>query len=266
MNSLARAFFDANPSLRLAALGASGNDRALDLEPFGVRASFFGAERRADLVARYRDVNALAFPAELALPGWVLADLYLMPGAIGMLLGPASLLDAATRARLGLAEDDEAICAAYVAAPTVVPGAFVGVSLLSIVPRIGAGAWIKALTLRMLRARRLRGVAQWSNTSLRAHTRMGSLRVVSAVPGAHELGARSFVYETELAAERAWSDAMQRRVVAAPTERIASDDVAALAALVARAEAGEEVFVVPPGLDEHGNVLVVRSAVSPIPR
>jgi hypothetical protein len=241
MDDLARAFFGDNPRLRLVAVGASGNDRALDLAPFGVRATFLPAERHGALVARYREENARAFPAELALPGWVLADLYLLPGAIGMLLG-----------------EDDAIAAAYVAAPSVEPGAFVGVSLLSTLPGVGAGAWVKALTLRMLRARRLRGVVQWSSGSLRAHTRMGPLRIVSAVPGSHELGGGSFVYETDLSDEGAWAAAMQRRLSIAPTAHVAATDGQALAALVARAEAGERILVVPPGLDDQGRVALAR--------
>ncbi len=249
-------FFARHPELELAALGATENAGSLDLYPFGIHARFLAAEKHPDLVERYRAANALAFPGELTLPGWVLSDLYLLPGAIGLLLCKASLLDVPARKRLGLAPDDDAIAAAYLAAPTVMPRAFIGVSLLSLVPKILAGAWVKTLTLRMLGAKRLRGVAQWANPSVRVHTRMGPLRVVSAVPGTHEFRAKSFVYETNLSDDRAWTDAMARKQTFTPTRRVPATDLATLGSLIERAEAGEQIYLVPPGLDASGHVLV----------
>lgn len=256
IDPLAADFFARHPELGLAALGARDNERSLDLDPFGIRARFFPAEKHPDLVERYHAANAFAFPGELTLPGWVLSDLYLLPGAIGLLLCKASVLDVPTRKRLGLTPDDEAIAAAYLAAPTVTPRAFIGVSLLSLVPKILAGAWVKALTLRMLGAEKLRGVAQWANPSVRVHTRMGPLRVVSAVPGTHEFRAKSFVYESDLSNDRAWTDAMARKQTFTPTRRVAATDLTALGALIERAEAGEPIYLVPPGLDAGGHVLV----------
>ncbi len=256
MRELARDFFDRHPELSLAALGAADNASALDLEPFGRRATFFPAEQHPDLVGLYREANALAFPGELTLPGWVLSDLYLLPGAIGLLTCEARVLDVPVRKRLGLRPDDRAIAAAYLGAPTVHPGKFIGVSLLSLVPRILAGAWVKALTLRMLGAKRLRGVAQWANPSVRVHTRMGPIRVVSSVPGTHEFKAKSFVYESDLSDDARWTSAMHRRVDLRVDERIPSADHDRLSAVLARAEAGEQVLVVPPGLDASGRVLL----------
>ena len=263
IDRLASDFFARHPELGLAAIGARDNERSLNLDPFGVRARYFPAERHPELVERYRAANAFAFPGELTLPGWVLSDLYLLPGAIGLLLCKASVLDVPTRKRLGLAPDDEAIAAAYLAAPTVTPKAFIGVSLLSLVPKILAGAWAKALTLRMLGAERLRGVAQWQNPSVRVHTRMGPLRVVSAVPGTHEFRAKSFVYESDLSRDDLWTSAMGRRITTPPTDKIRATDTDTLGKLIEDAENGESIYVVPPGLDASGNVLLHRG---PLPK
>jgi hypothetical protein len=256
LDDLAADFFTRHPEIHLAALGAGENASSLDLAPFGVKADFRPAEKHPDLVERYRAANANAFPGELTLPGWVLSDLYLLPGAIGLLLCRASVLDVPTRKKLGLAPDDEAIAAAYLAAPTVKPRAFIGVSLLSLVPKIVAGAWVKALTLRMLGARRLRGVAQWQNPSVRVHTRMGPIRVVSAVPGTHEFRAKSFVYESDLSNDAQWTAAMARRATWSPMLKVRATDEGELGALLERAEAGEKIYLVPPGLDASGHVLV----------
>ena len=261
--ALANDFFARHPEISLCALGAADNEKSLDLTPFGVKATFHAAEKRPDLVEKYRAANALAFPGELTLPGWVLSDLYLLPGALGLLTCRASVLDVPTRKRLGLGPDDEAICAGYLAAPTITHRAFIGVSLLSLVPKILAGAWVKTLTLRMLGAKRLRGVAQWQNPSVRVHTRMVPLRIVSAVPGTHEFRAKSFVYESDLSRDDLWTSAMGRRTSTPPTHKIAATDTDTLGKLIEDAENGEAIYVVPPGLDASGNVLLHRG---PLPK
>jgi len=256
MLELARDFFARHTEVELAALGSQANQGSLDLAPFGCAVHYFAAERHPKLVECYRDANALAFPGDLTLPGWVLSDLYLLPGAIGLLVCSGRFLEVPTRKRLNLGPDDVAIAAAYYAAPTLEPGTFIGVSLLSLVPKILAGAWVKALTLKMVRASRLRGVAQWASPAVRVHTRMGPLRVVSSVPGTHEFRAKSFVYESDLTDADAWTGAMARRPAGPFSEKIPASDTERLAGLCARAEAGERIFVVPPGLDAGGNVLV----------
>jgi hypothetical protein len=263
LESLASEFFARHPDVSLAALGAGANSAALDLAPFGRQLRYYAAEREPALVERYRSANQYAFPGELALPGWVLSDLYLMPGAIGLFTCPATTLNVPLRKRLGLHADDQAIAAAYLGAPTVTPGLFIGVSLISLVPGIHAGAWIKALTLRMLRATRMRGVAQWQNPSVRVHTRMGPLRIVGPVPGTHEFRERSFVYETDLSDDRVWGEAMARRLSIAPTRRVRPDDLATLGRILDRAEEGEPIFVVPPGLTPQGEVLLHEGTQKP---
>lgn len=263
MKALADDFFARHPELSLAALGAGANAEALDLCPFGQKVRYFAAEQHPRLVETYRAANQLAFPGELALPGWVLSDLYLLPGVIGLLTCGARELKPALRKRLDLGPDDEAIAAAYVAAPGIVPRLGIGVSLISLMPAIQAGAWVKTLTLRMMRLERLRGVAQWANPAVRVHTRMGPLRVVGSVPGTHEFRSRSFVYESDLSNERAWAYAMGRKPDLPPTRKVPSSDLDALGALLDRAEAGARILIVPPGLDAAGNVLVREEPTAP---
>ena len=261
MHIQAADFFSRHPELSLEALGASANVEALDLRPAGVPVRFLPAEHQGALVLQYRELNRLAF-GTLGIPSWVLSDLYLLPGVIGLLRCPARMLDEEARQKLGLADEAPAIGAAYYAAPSVVPGVFIGVSLLSFMRGIQAGAWVKLLTLKMLRARRLRGVAQWHNPSVRVHTRLGPLRLVGGVPGAHEYVEQSFLYETELGDEARQLAAMERRLVLPHTARVAVSDTRALLGLLRRAEAGEVLHLVPPGL-EAGHLLVHEG---PLPR
>lgn len=260
MKSLADDFFARHPELTLAALGADANRHVLDLSPFGQTVRYHAAEKNPHLVELYRAANLYSFPGELALPGWVLSDLYLLPGVIGLLTCSARELKPALRKRLSLSSEDEAIAAAYVAAPSIVPRLGIGVSLISLIPAIHAGTWVKALTMKMMRLERLRGVAQWANPAVRVHTRMGPLRVVGSVPGTHEFRSRSFVYESDLQDEASWEEAMARKTQLAPTRKIPSTDLEALGALLDRAESGERILVVPPGLDASSNVLVREEA------
>jgi len=261
MNVQAADFFSRHPELSLQALGASANVEALELKPAGVPVKFLPAEHQGPLVLQYRELNRLAF-GTLGIPSWVLSDLYLLPGVIGLLRCPARMLNEEARQKLQLADEEPAIGAAYYAAPSVVPGVFIGVSMLSFVRGIQAGAWVKVLTLKMLRARRLRGVAQWHNPSVRVHTRLGPLRLVGSVPGDHEYAEQSFLYETDLGDEPRLLQAMERRLVLPVTKRVGATDKPALLALLRRAEAGEVLHIVPPGL-EDGHVLVHEG---PLPR
>ena len=200
--------------LRFAALGSAASVPHLDLAPFGVETTFLDAGREPGWVERYHAVNRARFGGPLALPGWVLADLYLLPSAIGLVLNG----------------DD--IVAAYYAAPSLAPGTVIGVSLLSLREGIGAGWAVKALTLAMYRARVQRGITQWRSRALRVHTRFGALVVEGPAPAVHGAAAESFVYRVTLGAPPP-----------GPGVPISVDDA------IARTNAGESLTLTAPGGD-----------------
>jgi hypothetical protein len=254
-------FLAAHPECSFRALGAGQNREALDLAPSGQRIDFLDASRHPEWVSRYHAANLARFPGTLTLPGWVLVDLYLMPAAIGLITCPARLCDFRPE---GLSDDEEAVAAAYYAAPSVVPGTFVGVSLISLREGIQAAAVVKALTLFMLRARRQRGIAQWNNRSLRVHTRLGPLHLESPVPAAHGRASESFCYTVDLSDTAAVAASLARPADAPDPEPpegarwIPADDRATLDALLARAAAGEVVTILPPGLSADGRRVLVH--------
>jgi hypothetical protein len=57
--------------------------------------------------------------------------------------------------------------------------------------------------------------------------------------------------------------AMERRLSWQPTRRVSATDSAALGSLLRRAEAGEPVYLIPPGLEE-GELLVHEGPLSPM--
>jgi hypothetical protein len=260
MRETIAAFFARHPECRLRALGARDNAAALDLAPFGQPVEYLDAAANATWVERYHAANRLRFPEPLALPGWVLVDFYLLPAAIGVLTCPARLCDVRPE---GLADDDEAIAAAYFAAPSIVAGTVVGVSLISLREGIGAAAIIKALTLKMLRATTQQGIAQWDNPSLRVHTRMGALRLLGPVPSAHGKAASSFLYAVDLTDDISWHEAMTRKEKAstdapAGASWVPVADHAALRELLDCAARGERIEILPPGLSGDRKRVLVR--------
>jgi hypothetical protein len=205
-------------------------------------AQFWEAESSPEMARQYRAANQVRFPGPLALPGWVFCDLFVLPGAIGVITGPAKLLDDGMRAALQVGPDERAIMAAYYAAPTLTPGLFVGVSLISLLAGRGLGRLAKSMTLPVLGASVQRGVVQWSNWSLRSHARIGPMRVVGGVPPGHALEHESFVYEIDLR-----RDGFQLEA----NLKVLADDLDALASLLDRASAQGNIFVVAPGFDGH---------------
>jgi hypothetical protein len=257
MSALAAAadeFFAREPGLTLAALGAAEHRGQLDLAPCGHPVEFLAAEAHDAWARQYLLLNQHAF-GPLGLPRWVLSDLYLLPAVVGLVRAPAGALREDVQVKLALAPEAPAIAAAYVGVPSLTPGLFVGVSLVSFLPGARASAWVKTLTLKMLRAQRLRGVTQWDSSAVRVHTRLGPMRLVGRAPGGHEYAERTFVYETDLRDEQRWALAMRRELSLPATRRVRVDDAATLAGLLDRAEAGEPLYLVPPGL-EDGHVLV----------
>ena len=218
------AFFAAHPRLRLASLGHADNFGALDMCPLGVTAETYAAAAAPDLVARYHAANAAAFGGPLALPGWVLVDLYLLPSVVTLIL-----------------DDHDEVVAAWCGVPTVRPGVVMGVSLFSTRPGLGAAGVVKACGVAMHRAHTQRGITQWDNPALRAHCRLGPLRVVGPAPRAHGEADRSFVYECAIGARAA---APEWWIPAAEGPRVALE-----------AAAGAARWVVAPGL-QQGRVAI----------
>ncbi len=222
------AYFVRWPGHSFAALGHAENAAALDLRPMGVPARFFDAARHGHLVAAYAAANARAFPGALTLPGWVLADLYLLPGAIALLL-----------------DEHDTIVAAWCGVPTVVAGEVMGVSLLAEPAGRGAATIVKRLGVAMLGAHAQRGLTQWTSRSIRAHTRLGPLDLLGPAPAAHGAASESFVYRCTVTAPDP-----------TPTDRVSP---ALGPALAAEAAAGRRVQLVAPGLDDAGLLVVSRA-------
>ncbi|MGB1701447.1 MAG: hypothetical protein ACPHRO_15930, partial [Nannocystaceae bacterium] len=228
-----------SPPFEFGMFGSAAHRDRLDLRAWPT-ARFWEAENSPEMARQYRAANRLRFPGPLALPGWVFSDLFVLPGAIGVITGPAALLEEEMREALQVDLSERAIMAAYYAAPTLTQGLFVGVSLISLLPGRGLGRVVKGMALHALGAEMQRGVAQWSNWSLRSHAKIGPMRIVGGVPSGHALEEESFVYEIDLQREGTSPGANMLVPV---------DDLETLQGLLRPTPGAAEVFVVSPGFD-----------------
>jgi hypothetical protein len=248
----------------------------LDTTPFGVPVTpldFLGRDPAAwsvaDLMRVYNVLNATAFGDKgIPLQNWVMIDLGLLPSAFLLVtLAPERARAAAAedrgygseRARTGqvlgavLAEaerlgyDGPIPVAGYCAAPTPVPGGWVGWSLCSSIP--GLGTTTKGLGLEVYRAKTLTGVAQFTDQAIRVHRKFGRMEVVCAVLDLHPVS-HTLVYRTDVHEDDAES---------APTTWMDSRDLEFQREMQAKIYAGtSRYYVVPPGfVDDRVPILEV---------
>lgn len=240
----------------------------LDTSPFGVPVTsldFLGPEADdwsvADLMRVYNVLNATAFGEKgIPLQNWVMIDLGLLPSAFLLVTLPPERAAAALNEERGYAAERVHTAqvlsgvlaeakrlgyagpipvAGYCAAPTPVPGGWVGWSLCSAIP--GLGTTTKGLGLEVYRARTLTGVAQFTDQAIRVHRKFGRMEVVSAVLDLHPVP-HTLVYRTDV-----HQDDPER----APTAWMDSRDLAFQQEMQAKINAGtSRFFVLSPGFVE----------------
>jgi hypothetical protein len=256
----------------------------LDAAPFGVEVEpvdFLAAGKRnwdvADLMRVYNVLNKTAFGDKgIPLQNWVMIDLGLLPSAFLLITLPLArvraLLDEGGHGEGGHAEGSrtqrvlsavvaEAVrlgydgpipVAGYCAAPTPVPGGWVGWSLCSAIPGLGTTA--KALGLAAYRARTLTGVAQFCDPSMRIHRKFGRMQVLAAVVDLHPVPC-TMIYRSELGEDDLGES---------PTVMMNCQDTEAQREIQRKIDAGTSRFyILSPGLAD-GQVPILERQL-PIP-
>jgi hypothetical protein len=238
----------------------------LEAHPFGLDVTtldFLGPPQAdwqvADLMRVYNVLNATAFGEKgIPLQNWVMIDLGLLPSAFVLVTLPAERaaaamtspeIPAAARKRAKhvlsavLAEarrldyHGPIPVAGYCAAPTPIPGGWVGWSLCSAISGLGTTA--KGLGLEIYGARTLTGVAQFSDQGLRVHRRFGPMQILAAVLDLHPVP-HTMVYRTEV---------HQPDEERSPTVWMDCRDLAAQREIQAKIDAGASRFyILSPGL------------------
>jgi hypothetical protein len=241
----------------------------------------------ADLMRVYNVLNETAFGDKgIPLQNWVMIDLGLLPSAFLLITLPLArvrallpegshgegghaegghaegghtegsrtqrVLSAVLAEAVRLGYDGPIPVAGYCAAPTPVPGGWVGWSLCSAIPGLGTTA--KALGLAAYRARTLTGVAQFCDPSVRIHRKFGRMQVLAAVVDLHPVPC-TMIYRSELG-----EDDLGER----PTMMINCHDTEAQREIQRKIDAGTSRFyILSPGLAD-GQVPILERQV-PIP-
>ncbi|HWD73832.1 MAG TPA: hypothetical protein VG371_01750 [Solirubrobacteraceae bacterium] len=249
----------------------------LETRPFGVEVAaldFLGPQQAdwsvADLMRVYNVLNATAFGEKgIPLQNWVMIDLGLLPSAFLLITLPLAAVPAAIAApRLSAAARGRAEhvlsavlaearrldykgpipVAGYCAAPTPIPGGWVGWSLCSAISGLGTTA--KGLGLEIYRSRTLTGVAQFSDQGLRVHRRFGPMQIMAAVLDLHPVP-HTMVYRTEV------HQPDQER---SPTTWMDCRDLAVQREMQAKIDAGvSRFYILSPGLVD-GQVPILELA------
>lgn len=246
---------------------------ALNLAPFGHSVAWIDFAARSFAgwnVATFLDLtnamNGVAFgPRGIPMPKWVMVDVALMPSAMMVATLPqdafmefihANAPDESRRTMAKLVTNAHRSgyggpipVGGYCAAPSAMPGVWVGWSLWSVIPGQGLGLATKVMALGAYRATRLQGITQYDNSALRVHARLGVLRIVSAAVPVHN-SRGSFVYESDLTATV--------DEAAEPTFLLHSEDIQRQLSMQAAIESGSaSYFILPPGRVRAGSHLSV---------
>jgi hypothetical protein len=238
----------------------------LETRPFGLEVTsldFLGPRRTdwsvADLLRVYNVLNATAFGEKgIPLQNWVMIDLGLLPSAFLLITLPAArvleAMAAPGRTAAGHKRTKHVLSAVhaearrldytgpipvagYCAAPTPVPGGWVGWSLCSAISGLGTTA--KGVGLEIYAARTLTGVAQFSDQGLRVHRRFGPMEILAAIVGLHPVP-HTMVYRT---------DVHQPDEERTPTMWMDCRDLAAQREIQAKIDAGAgRFYILSPGL------------------
>ncbi len=221
-----------------------------------------GSWSAADLMRVYNVLNASAFGEKgIPLQNWVMIDLGLLPSAFLLVTLPLERARAAAGEERGygaershtprvlgavLAEADRLSytgpipVAGYCAAPTPIPGGWVGWSLCSAIP--GLGTTTKGLGLEVYRATSLTGVAQFTDQAIRVHRKFGRMEIVSALLDLHPVP-HTLVYRT---------DVHQDDDARTPTAWMDARDLEFQQAMQAKIDArSSRFYVLSPGFVDH---------------
>lgn len=240
----------------------------LDTRPFDLSVACLdllgppqNAWTQADMMRVYNVLNAAAFGDKgIPLQNWVMIDLGLLPSAFLLVTLPPERARAAVDDARGYASertrtaqvlaavlaeadrlgyDGPIPVAGYCAAPTPVPGDWVGWSLCSSIP--GLGTTTKGLGLEVYRAQTLTGVAQFNDQALRVHRRFGPMEIMAPTLDIHPVP-HTMVYRTQVYG----SESEQ-----APTMWLDARDLDAQLEMQAKVDRGlSRYFILSPGLAE----------------
>jgi hypothetical protein len=242
----------------------------LDLNPFGVSIATsrcFDPTRSASapFLRRLERLDALTFgPLDMATPRWALYDCAELPGVVFGFVRMASSLPERVSHVLGAdgSGADLIPVSMYIAVPTLQSGHWLAYAIADLSEAFPGASPPElrtlsvALGLRVLRAQRVSGTAQWASPTMRVHARFAPLEIRAAWLPAHTDPATcAFRFPAD---GRCLRKALGTgpAVTDVEAEMLDVGDAAALVALQRDIESGRRAVVVGPP-EERGALLGV---------
>jgi hypothetical protein len=189
--------------------GPEKHKKCLELSPYGLKTVFIDMmdESNNDFFEILNQMDGLAYgDKSLAMPKWVSVDCALLPSVIIGLAKPYGAVDQKIIESFEIPDGYKGFVplTEFSAIPKLEKDTFVAHTLASIENGKHLGLMTKALGLKMLNAHNVYGIAQYSNPSLRIHSKIADMEIVDPKCSIHSSGS-TFIYRSGVNQERLWN-------------------------------------------------------------
>ncbi|MBI4919248.1 hypothetical protein HY837_04910 [archaeon] len=181
-------------------LGSQENMENFEMSPFGLPVRYINPlltsnKTFTDLLVQ---LDGLSYgDKNLGMEKWVALDCGMLPSAFIGLAKKADSLDSKIKEEFSIPKDYSGLVpiTMYCAIPSTKKGLWISHSLAAIEQGKGLGLVTKILGLKIFQAKELIGIAQYNNKSVKIHTKISHLKILSAITSAHSIPEMTFVYQ-----------------------------------------------------------------------
>lgn len=245
-------------------LGDKGNARNFCMSDLGVEVCYVDPLNGCNnvFVDLLLQVDGIGYGEKnLSMDRWVALDCGMLPSAFVGLAKKACDLSKDTRAKLSIPKDYDGFVPVtmYCAIPSVERGLWISHSLSSIDNGKGLGLATKIIGLMVYGAERIRGIAQYDNSSVKIHSKIADLKLVSAITFVHSIPEMTFIYEHDVDKDRLVSVLEGRTFKAEPSFLLDPKDIDKKKEMQEFIYSGaKDFYVVYPGITNNGLVPIIE--------
>ncbi len=187
----------------LYVLGNQENICEFDMNPFDASAHYIDPLLTSNktFIDLLIQLDGLSYgDKKLGMEKWVALDCGMLPSAFIGLAKSVNSLDDCLKDKFDLPDGYVGFVpvSMYCAIPSAKKGSWISHSLASIVQGKGLGLLTKVLGLKIFRAQEIKGIAQYNNSSVKIHTKISNLKLISALTSAHSIPEMTFVYQHKI--------------------------------------------------------------------
>ncbi len=242
-----------NDEYVLYVLGSEKNIQNFCMNPFGINAYhinplLMSSKTFVDLLIQ---LDGLSYGNKnLGMEKWVALDCGMLPSAFVGLAKKVPCLDNKLKEKFFIPENYKGLVplTMYCAIPSAEEGVWISHSLASIEQGKGLGLLTKVLGIKLYGAKSLRGIAQYNNNSVKIHTKISNLKLISALTFAHSIPEMTFVYEHEVDENKLINAISGVSNIQKPSFLLKTDDYETKLKMQEEIEANTaDFFVISPG-------------------